>query len=226
MTDNIDYEGLKKRGFLRQRQEGYFVLRTRMGVGVYTNEQLDLMSAISKKYGRGFVHATTRQGIEIPFIKYEDIECIEREMASLKINIGVSGPRLRTITACPGINWCRFGFIDTFGLAQRIEKELGAKFTEELPYKFKIAISGCPNGCTRPQASEIGIHGAAGGYAVYLGGCGGRTPRAGFKLDKVFNEDEVLSLIVRVVAFFKNNAKPRQRLAALIEERGSSVKFY
>jgi len=39
-------------------------------------------------------------------------------------------------------------------------------------------------------------------------------------LDKVFSEEEVLSIIGRVVEFFNQHAKPKQRLALLIEELG------
>jgi dissimilatory sulfite reductase (desulfoviridin) alpha/beta subunit len=58
------------------------------------------------------------------------------------------------------------------------------------------------------------------GYVVYLGGCAGRTPRIGFKLEGILTEDQVLPIIAGVVKFFKENAKPRQRLALLIEEFG------
>lgn len=60
--ENIDYEGLKKRGFLRQIQEGFFVFRTRTSFGIYRKEDLEKAAEISRKYGRGFVHATTRRG--------------------------------------------------------------------------------------------------------------------------------------------------------------------
>ncbi|MEW6170821.1 MAG: hypothetical protein AB1472_04625 [Candidatus Omnitrophota bacterium] len=228
MTEDIDYDALKKRGFLKQRQEGFFVLRTRMSYGVYKKEQLDKLSEISQKYAKGFLHATTRQGLEIPFIKFEDIPKIEKELKEAEIPIGTSGPRLRTTTTCPGNNWCKVGLVNTFSLYEKIEKELGFICGFDLPHKFKIAISGCPNTCTRVQTTEIGIYGQVDvislekriGYAIYLGGCGGRTPRFGFKLDKVFSEDEVLSLIKKVVLFFKEKAKPRQRLALLIEEIG------
>ena len=228
LPENIDYDDLKRRGFLRQKQDGYFVFRTRMGYsGIYTKAQLDKISEVAQKYGKGFAHATTRQGLEIPFIKFEDISAVEQEVKDAGIETGTSGPRLRTTTACPGNNWCKVGLINTFHLAERIEKELSLRCAVDLPHKFKIAISGCPNTCTRPQASEIGIHGALAaapekriGYAVYLGGCGGRNPRAGFKLEKIFTEDEVLGIIERVVKFFKEKAKPKQRLALLIEESG------
>ncbi len=224
----IDYDALKKRGFLRQRQEGFFVLRTRMSQGGYSAAQLDHLTAIARRYGKGFVHASTRQGLEIPYIRFEDIDVVERQVGQAGVEAGTSGPRIRTTTACPGTNWCKSGLIDTFSLARRIEDELNIRCGMDLPHKFKIAVSGCPNACTRPEASEIGIHGQAQpqhpqkkvGYAVYLGGCGGRTPRTGFKLSRTYTEEEVLALIEKVVRFFQAHAKPRQRLALLIEEVG------
>lgn len=231
MPEEIDYIALKKRGFLRQRQDGFFVLRTRKLAGLYSQEQLVGLAAIADKYGHGIVHATTRQGLEIPFIRYEDIESVEFELKVFKIESGTSGPRLRPTTVCPGNNWCKQGLIDTFSLARRIEQELGFECGMELPHKFKIAISGCPNACTRPQHSEIGIHGQVEirgserktGYAVYLGGCAGRTPGEGMKLEGCLSEDEVLVVVKRVVNYFKENAKSRQRLKSLIEEAGRDV---
>ncbi|RJP29604.1 MAG: hypothetical protein C4533_01025 [Candidatus Omnitrophota bacterium] len=228
---DIDYDGLKRRGFLRQRQDGFFVVRTRMSNGVYSKDQIDKINEIAVKFGKGFVHATTRQGLEIPFIRFEDIESVEAELKKASLDTGTSGPRLRTTTTCPGTEWCKSALINTFSLSGRIEKELNIRCAMDLPHKFKISISGCPNTCTRPQASEIGIHGEADlkssqrriAYAVYLGGCGGRTPRTGFKLDRLFSEDEVLVIVEKVVRFFKDNAKPRQRLALLIEELGREV---
>ncbi len=224
---DIDYDNLKKRGFLKQRQEGFFVLRTRMpSSGIYTKDQLKKLAGISEKYAKGILHATVRQGLEVPFVKYEDINEVEREIASVGIDTGTSGPRLRATTVCPGNNWCKQGLVDTFSLAARIEKELGLKCGLDLPHKFKISISGCTNACARPQASDIGIHGHHGGqskeigYAVYVGGRGGRMPGPGIKLEKVYSEDEVLRVVENVVRFYKERAKPRQRLGALIEELG------
>lgn len=226
--ENIDYEDLKKRGFLRQKQNGFFILRTRMSGGTYKREDLKKLAEIAQRYGRGFVHTTVRQGLEIPFIRFEDISDIEAELKKNGILTGTSGARLRTTVTCPGNNWCKAGLINTFFLAERIEKELHLACGMELPHKFKIAISGCPNACTRPQAAEIGIHGQANpagssepfGYVVYIGGSGGRAPRFGFKLDKIFTEDEVLRIIEKIIVFYREYAKPRQRLGLLIEEFG------
>jgi dissimilatory sulfite reductase (desulfoviridin) alpha/beta subunit len=223
----IDYDALKKRGFLKSRHEGYVTLRTRMPAGNYESSHLKKIALIAEKYGNGITHLTTRQGIEVPYIKFEDIERVEHECAEADIQPGTSGPRVRATTCCPGNNWCQRGLVDTFSLFKKIEQK-GIKCALDLPHKFKIAISGCPNTCTRAQVSDIGIHGQVDtsnpqnkiGYAVYLGGSGGRTLRTGFKLEKTFTEDEVLSIIEKVVTFYKENAKPRQRLALLIEEIG------
>ncbi len=224
----IDYESLKKRGFLRQKQKGFFVLRTRMPAGIYAAKHLEKLKEISQEFAKGFVHLTVRQGMEVPFIKLADIPDVEAQLKAAGIQIGASGPRLRVTTSCQGNNWCKQGLVNTFSLLERIEKELNITCGLELPHKFKIAISGCPNACTRVQFSEIGIHGQVDitdpnkriGYVIYLAGCAGRTPRSGFKLNKVFSEDEVLYVVSSVIEFFKENAKPRQRLALLVEEFG------
>lgn len=229
--EKIDYDALKKRGFLRQRQDGFFILRARNTTGNYTAEQLSAFTGIAKENGTGIIHATTRQGLEIPHIKFEEIGAVEKKLKAAGIDAGVSGPCLRSTTTCPGNNWCKRGLVDTFALFDRIEKELNIVCGLDLPHKFKIAISGCPNKCTRAEATEIGIHGqvdASGperriGYAVYLGGCGGMTPHIGFKLEKVFMEDEVLSIIKNVIKFYKEHAKPRQRLALLVKEFGKEA---
>lgn len=226
--NDIDYDALKARGFLRQKQDGFFVLRLKMPHGVFKKEHLNEIINISEVYGKGFVHTTTRQGIEIPFIKFRDIDEVENRIKLAGIETGASGPRLRTTTCCPGNNWCKSGLINTFSLYDRIENELGLRCGMSLPHKFKIAISGCPNACTRPQASEIGIHGQIDlaspdkrtGFTVYLGGCSGKMPRNGFKLDRVFTEGEAISVIEKVVKFYREHAKPKQRLALLIEEFG------
>ncbi|MBU1112657.1 MAG: hypothetical protein KKH93_02120 [Candidatus Omnitrophica bacterium] len=227
MNSNYDLEALKKRGFLKARQEGFFTLRTSVAAGNYQARHLLALENIANKYARGFVHLTVRQGIEIPFIKAEDIDKVEQEVKAAGIKTGASGPRLRATTSCPGNNWCKRGLVDTFYLFRRIE-ELGISCGLDLPHKFKIVISGCPNHCTRAETSEIGISGEVDfkspdkkiGYVVYLGGCGGTAPRVGFKLGKIFNLEEVLLIVKSVVTLFKVKAKPRQRLALLIEEIG------
>lgn len=37
-------------------------------------EQLAKVAEVAEKYGEGYVHLTSRQGVEIPFIKLDQIE--------------------------------------------------------------------------------------------------------------------------------------------------------
>ncbi|MCP4650872.1 MAG: hypothetical protein GY853_12450 [PVC group bacterium] len=225
---NIDYDDLKKGGFLRAKQENGFTLRTRKLAGNYTANQLRCLAEIADEFGQGIVHLTVRQGIEVPFVEYKDIENIKSKVQEGDVDFGTSGPRLRATTCCPGNSWCKRGLINTLDFAQKLEKERGVSCPLRLPQKFKIAISGCPNMCTRGQVSEIGVFGRAGihqkkskiGYGIYVGGCGGRNPRVGIKIDKIFDEEEVLTLIERIVDFYNKCGKPKQRLGAMIEELG------
>ncbi|MFH2138017.1 MAG: hypothetical protein ABII88_05865 [Candidatus Omnitrophota bacterium] len=223
--NNAKLDLLKKVGFLKAKQEDFFTLRTRMPAGNYTAEQLIKLGELARKYGKGFVHLTVRQGIEIPFINALDIDAVGKELDDSGVQRGTSGPRLRATTCCPGNSWCKRGMIDTFSFFDAVEK-FGIRCAMDLPHKFKIAIAGCSNMCTRGQSSEVGIFGAADiqrnqiGYGVYVGGCGGRNPRLGIRLKRIFNEEEVLSLIEKIVAYYKYNARAKQRLGALIEEAG------
>ena len=49
---------------------------------------------------------TSRQGIEIPFIKVEDINVVKEKLAKGGVGTGVCGPRVRTVTACQGSEIC------------------------------------------------------------------------------------------------------------------------
>ena len=151
MAEKVDYAALKKGGFMRQKQKGCFSLRLAVVGGNLTAENIKTVAEVAEKYGHGYVHMTSRQGIEIPFIKVEDINEVKEELAK-----GGVGPRVRTITACQGAAICPSGCIDTYTLA----KELDARyFGRELPHKFKFGVTGCQNNCLKAEENDVGIKG-------------------------------------------------------------------
>ncbi len=77
----IDYATLKKGGFMRQKQKGYFSLRLGVVGGQVTAEQLAAVTDVASAYGHGYIHLTSRQGIEIPFINIEDIDAVKKALA-------------------------------------------------------------------------------------------------------------------------------------------------
>lgn len=154
--DELSYKELKKGGFMRQIQEGKFSLRLRVVGGQLKASQIAKISEIAEKYGQGYVHMTSRQGIEIPFIDFNDISAVKAELAEAGLEPGACGPRVRTITACQGNGICTSGLIETSNLA----KELDAKyFAKDLPHKFKIGITGCRNNCLKAEENDLGIKG-------------------------------------------------------------------
>lgn len=156
MAEKVDYAALKKGGFMRQKQKGCFSLRLAVVGGNLTAENIKTVAEVAEKYGHGYVHMTSRQGIEIPFIKVEDINEVKEELAKGGVGTGVCGPRVRTITACQGAAICPSGCIDTYTLA----KELDARyFGRELPHKFKFGVTGCQNNCLKAEENDVGIKG-------------------------------------------------------------------
>ena len=75
-----DYSKLKANGFMLQKQKDTFSMRLRVLGGNISVEQLDTISKVAKKYAQGYVHLTSRQGVEIPFVKLEDIDAIVEEL--------------------------------------------------------------------------------------------------------------------------------------------------
>ena len=82
MAEKVDYAALKKGGFMRQKQKGCFSLRIAVVGGNLTAENIKTVAEVAEKYGHGYVHMTSRQGIEIPFIKVEDINVVKEEQVS------------------------------------------------------------------------------------------------------------------------------------------------
>lgn len=155
-TKNItlDLNELKKGGIIKQRQKDYFILRTRIPGGRLDARLLPRFVQIANKYGKGYVHLSTRQCIEVPWIHIKDLDRLKKSLKKIGILTGACGPRSRNIVACPGLSVCRFGFLDTERLAIRLDKKF---FGKDVPKKFKIGISGCPNSCAKPQENDLGF---------------------------------------------------------------------
>jgi dissimilatory sulfite reductase (desulfoviridin) alpha/beta subunit len=155
-----DYKALKNGGFMRQIQKDHFSLRLKVVGGNLTARQLITIAEISQKYGDGHVHLTSRQGVEIPFIKLRDVENVQSELLAGGVFTGVCGPRVRTVTACQGSQICPSGCIDTYPLAAEISERY---FGKALPHKFKFGVTGCMNNCLKAEENDLGVKG---GYGV------------------------------------------------------------
>lgn len=152
----VDYASLKKGGFMRQKQKGYFSLRLQVVGGHLTSENVKKIYEVADEYGEGYIHLTSRQSVEIPFIKFEDIEKVKEELAKGGVKPGVCGPRVRTVTACQGEKICPSGCIDTYEIAVELDKRYYAR---ELQHKFKFGVTGCQNNCLKAEENDLGVKG-------------------------------------------------------------------
>ena len=91
-----DYAALKKGGFMRQKQKNNFSLRIRVVGGHLDAKQLAKVAEVSEKYGEGYVHLTSRQGVEIPFIKLDQIDEVKAALAEGDVVPGVDRESVRS----------------------------------------------------------------------------------------------------------------------------------
>ena len=154
----VDYATLKKGGFMRQKQKNNFSLRLAVVGGNLTVQNLKTIAEVAEKYGDGHVHLTSRQSVEIPFIKLEQIDEVKETLAKGDCKPGVCGPRVRTVTACQGNQICPSGNIDSYHIAQELDNRY---FARELPHKFKFGVTGCQNNCLKAEENDVGIKGAS-----------------------------------------------------------------
>lgn len=182
----VDYKELKKGGFMRQKQKDNFSMRLKSVGGHFTAAQLATVQQVAEQYGKGYVHLTSRQGIEIPFIQLADIDNVKKTLLAGGVQVGVCGPRVRTITACQGNAVCPSGLIDTAKLANEFDKRYGGR---ELPHKFKFGFTGCHNNCLKSEENDLGIKGGTqpdwqASACTYCGVCQAVCPKKAITVDK------------------------------------------
>lgn len=153
----MDVNRLKEGGIIKQRQADYFFARIKVLAGDINSGQLRKVAELAEKYGQGWVHLSVRQGIEIPFIEYENFESLISELEESGLSMGACGPRVRVVVSCPGSAICTYGLVDTKGMVKKIDESLYGR--EGLPHKFKVGISGCPSSCAKPQENDLGYLG-------------------------------------------------------------------
>ena len=155
-TAYIDPTALKSGGIIMQKDDDFFAVRLKLPGGCISADQLPKIADLANRYGRGTIRLTARQGVEIPWVRFEEIEAIRKELYQAGLALGYCGPRFRAVTACSGLPICRYAIADSQRLARKIDKIFGG---QQLPYKFKATVSGCSNACSKPLENDIGLCG-------------------------------------------------------------------
>lgn len=88
----VDYKTLKKGGFMRQKQKNNFSLRLRVVGGTVTAQQLAKIAEVSEKFGEGYVHLTSRQGVGDLLTGYLlTYDALKMEFRKIKLPSDTSG---------------------------------------------------------------------------------------------------------------------------------------
>lgn len=150
-----ELKSLKLEGYMQQQDKEYYSLRILTAAGNLTTNQLRSLVDIADKYGREYIGFTTRQCIEIPWIKEESIVEVKKMIKKAGITTGGTGSKVIAVAACKG-KLCKYGLIDS----QEISRKLEEKFLGmDLPSKFKIGVTACPNNCVKAPLSDLGFMG-------------------------------------------------------------------
>ncbi|MCD6361792.1 MAG: hypothetical protein J7M38_13130 [Armatimonadetes bacterium] len=214
-------------GVMQQPQDGLYAARIKVVAGHVTSGQLRVLAEAADRLGNGAIHLTDRQGIEIHDLPGDGIEPLGELLATEGLEIGGSGKRVRTIVACPGTR-CKHGLENAQALAFRVHERV--RDYEGLPGKFKIAISGCPNGCAKPQATCLGIMGrqrhtrdgqVCTCYTLFVGGKMGRSPKLGEQLPvEVRSEETLLDVAASIIEWYRDEGEEKERFANMLERVG------
>ena len=100
----IDEERFKlyrlTRGVYGQRQTGVHMFRTKIPYGKLTAAQLIRLANVSEKYTNGNLHLTTRQNIQMHYVKLDDSPAIWTELAEVGVTAREAcGNTVRNLTA-------------------------------------------------------------------------------------------------------------------------------
>ncbi len=153
---DLDLGALKQGGLMPQQQSGLFSVRLHIVGGRLTAEQLMVLAQAARSLGQGTVHLTARQGVEIPNVPRDKVEELREILSSCGLSIGVCGPRVRTVTACQGGGICRLALVETWNIASMLDEQCHGR---DLPHKFKICVTGCPNNCLKVHENDLGLMG-------------------------------------------------------------------
>jgi ferredoxin-nitrite reductase len=235
-----DRERLKWAGvFFRRRTPGHFMMRIRIPNGLSNSAQFHTLGGISKEFGRGFVDLTTRQQVQLRWVRIEQVPEIWRRLKAVGLTTLQTGmDNIRNVVGCPVAGLTLQELFDASAVVQQFtDTFLGNKAYTNLPRKVNITITGCKENCTHAETQDVALVPATkelagqqvAGFNVLVGGkLGSGGYRVASSLDVFVRDEEGAEICSAIVLIFRDHgpreARNKARLAFLIDEWGV-VKF-
>jgi len=221
----------------RGGQESYFMMRLTNCGGVLEPGQLRAIGEVARDYakgpvenpefGNGWVDFTTRQSIQLHWLKLEDIPEIWEKLEAVGVSSrSAGGDTMRNISGCPVAGKAE-EYVESRELLDEIQAGIRGDDTLcNMPRKFNISVSGCRQGCAQDSINDIGLEPAhtfvdgeeVKGFNVRVGGgLGGREPRPARSLDMFVRRDQAYETVRTFVELYheegdrQNRSKNRAR---------------
>ncbi|HVI95103.1 MAG TPA: hypothetical protein VM753_13915, partial [Anaeromyxobacter sp.] len=222
------------RGAYGQRQEGVHMLRVKVPQGVLDAAQLRAIADAAARWSRGYGHVTTRQNVQLHFLRPADLEPAMRRLAEAGVTTsGAGGNAVRNVVACPLAGVSADELFDPTPYAEAMTRHfLRHPLGDALPRKFKIAFEGCAHDHVATPIQDLGFRARVRdedgvprrGFAVTVAGGTSSLCTSGSALVDFLPAGDVLALAEAVVRVFHARGdrlnKQRNRLKFLVRELG------
>jgi sulfite reductase (NADPH) hemoprotein beta-component len=219
------------RGTYGQRQsDDSHMMRLKAPQGMLTAEQMYALAEVAEKYSRGFGHITTRQNIQLHFVKLHDAETVMRRIAEAGMTTREAcGNSVRNITACAYAGVSASEPFDVTPYSEMMTRYfLRHPLSASLPRKFKIGFEGCAEDHVKAAINDIGwlgrMRNGRRGFRVLVGGGTATMAVSGRVLYDFLPVEEMLSVAEAIVRVFHGlgdyKHKHKNRMKFLMKSLG------
>ncbi len=209
-------------GVYEQREHDTYMVRIRCAAGAVTPGQFEQIGMIASKYGVSDLHITSRQELQIHYVKLDDIVSVIRELKDIGLATrGGGGNTVRNITVegDAGIDPQEEFDVSPypFALTTRLIAESDSW---NLPRKYKIAFSGSSEDKGYATIADLGfiakIKNGVKGFKVYVAGGLGAKSAVGRLLFDFVEEKEVYPIAKALKNVFFKYGNRKNKHAARI----------
>ncbi|HKE07471.1 MAG TPA: nitrite/sulfite reductase [Candidatus Acidoferrum sp.] len=198
----------------------FFMVRIRIPNGLLTSTQARTIADLSDQYGNGVADITVRQNIQLHWVAIENLpEVLDRLWSAGLTTTGACGDVTRNITGCPLAGIQEHELANVAPLVLALDQELaGNPEFYNLPRKYKITVTGCPDWCSYPEINDIGLtatrrtrHGGEEiGFSLRVAGGLSTEPHLAVKLNAFIQWHQVIPVVRAITEVFKESEVLRQ----------------
>jgi ferredoxin-nitrite reductase len=215
-----EVERLKWVGIYPQKQGGdAFMIRLKVPGGVLTPEQTRVIGQIAidfangpisnPHFGNNFLDITTRQDVQMHWIKMENVPEIWRRLEEVGMTtVQACGDSARNVLCCPVSGLGHDEVLDAYPVAQVISDYFtGNREYANLPRKFKMSVTGCLEDCAQAEINDIGmlparLEDGTLGFNVRVGGGLSDGPRMASDIDVFVRPEEAVEITRGIAQVF------------------------